>query len=56
VRFLIPKGAYIPTTTVGTYAPPTSFLAVDMLIGDVPEFQVLLAVERGFPASIDGNG
>jgi hypothetical protein len=31
-------------------------LAVDMLIGNVQEFKLLLAVERGFPVSINGNG
>jgi hypothetical protein len=31
-------------------------LAVDMLIGNVQEFMLLLAEERGFPVSINGNG
>jgi hypothetical protein len=31
-------------------------LAVDMLSGNVQEFKLLLALERGFPVSIDGNG
>jgi hypothetical protein len=30
--------------------------AVDMLIGNVQKFILSLAVERGFPASINGNG
>jgi hypothetical protein len=34
--------------------PP--FLAVDMLIGNVQEFMLLLALERGFPVGINGNG
>jgi hypothetical protein len=29
---------------------------VDMLVGNVQKFILSLAVERGFPASINGNG
>jgi len=40
-------------THLGHYS---ALLAVDMLIGNVQEFMLLLAVERGFPVSINGNG
>jgi hypothetical protein len=38
-------------------AATTRHLApVDMLVGNVQKFILLLAVERGFPASSNGNG
>jgi hypothetical protein len=35
---------------------PGCVLAVDMFVGNVQEFMLLLAVEEGFPVGMNGNG
>jgi hypothetical protein len=39
--------------TISHYQKP---VAVDRLVGNVQKFMLLVGVERGFPASIIGNG